>query len=87
MRRMAERKAGQLLAKIDMPKEGGRPSKNSSADTSGLLEGLGISYDQSSQWQKLGAIPQKEFDLAIGESIKPPRPRMVIVTRRHYYAL
>ena len=36
------------------------------------LKELGISKIQSSTWQKLGAMPQREFDLAIGESVKPP---------------
>ena len=62
----AERKAGQLLAKGDKAK-GGRPSKeNPSTETRGLLKDLGITYDQSSQWQRLGAMPQKDFDYAIG---------------------
>jgi hypothetical protein len=33
---------------------------------------MGISPKQSSQWQKLGAMPQRDFDLAIGETVKPP---------------
>jgi hypothetical protein len=71
IRLRAERKAGQLLAK--MPKDGGgRPSKNRSTDTTGSvvkLKDLGISKDKSSQWQKLGAIPQAEFEEAIGAAV------------------
>jgi hypothetical protein len=73
IRLRAERKAGQLLAK--MPKaNGGRPRKTPSpgAAVSTTLADLGISDKQSSQWQKLGAMPQREFDLAIGDSVKPP---------------
>jgi hypothetical protein len=45
-----------------MDKLKGRPGK-ASADT--RLSDLGISYDQSSQWQKLGAISQAHFDTAL----------------------
>jgi hypothetical protein len=36
------------------------------------LDDLGISRDQSSQWQKLGAMPQRAFDVRnqIGGSLK-----------------
>jgi uncharacterized protein (DUF4415 family) len=51
IRLRAERKAGQLLAHMD--KLNGRPKKGS---TDTRLSDLGISHDQSSQWQKLGAL-------------------------------
>jgi hypothetical protein len=35
------------------------------------LDDLGISRDQSSQWQKLGGMPQRDFDLAIGTEEMP----------------
>jgi hypothetical protein len=85
IRLRAERKAGQLLAKI--PKAngargnpGGQGAKivRSPDTTTQTLSDLGISRDQSSQWQKLGALPQREFDLAIGESVKPPTTKGIL---------
>jgi hypothetical protein len=83
IRLRAERKAGQLLAK--MPKANGareprthRGSTQSSGTTAPTLKDLGISRDQSSQWQKLGALPQREFDIAIGESVKPPTTKGIL---------
>jgi hypothetical protein len=81
IRLRAERKAGQLLAK--MPKANGTLKRGkelpqSSGTTTGTLKDLGISRDQSSQWQKLGALPQREFDLAIGESVKPPTTKGIL---------
>jgi hypothetical protein len=51
-----------------MDKLKGRPKK---AFPRGTLSDLGISRKQSSRWPKLAAMPQREFDLAIGESVKP----------------
>jgi hypothetical protein len=73
IRLRAERKAGQLLAK--MPKLNGRPGK---ASTETTLSDLNITRDQSSQWQKLGALPQRDFDLAIGESVRPPTTKGIL---------
>jgi hypothetical protein len=78
IRLRAERKAGQLLAK--MPKQNGaRDGKQTgSPEMTPLLSDLGISKNQSSQWQKLGALPQRDFDLAIGESVKPPTTKGIL---------
>jgi hypothetical protein len=82
IRLRAERKAGQLLA--ELPKQQGSRGvgkKVGSTDTTPLQKALktnGISKDQSSQWQKLGAMPQKQFELAIGESVKPPTTKGVL---------
>ena len=75
IRLRAERKAGQLLTKT--VKKGG-DKKSKSADATSILEPLGISRDQSSQWQKLGALSQHEFDIAIGESVKPPTTKGIL---------
>lgn len=77
IRLRAERKAGQLLAK--MPKANGHVAgrnpdgsvRRSTDVTTKTLADLGISKNQSSQWQKLGAMPQRDFDLAIGASVMP----------------
>jgi hypothetical protein len=72
IRLRAERKAGQLLAV--MPKQQGARGvgkKVASTETRPLAD-LGISYDQSSQWQKLGAMPDEDFELAIGTKTSKP---------------
>jgi hypothetical protein len=71
IRLRAERKAGVLLAKSDKAK-GGRPSKTGNA-TEPVLADLGISKKQSSAWQKLGAVPQSEFDAARKKEFKGRR--------------
>lgn len=52
----AERRAGELLQEQTKHK-GGRPKENRSTDTTGFspdtLDDLGITKDQSSQWQKI----------------------------------
>lgn len=60
IRLRAERKCGQMLA--DMDKLKGRPGKASDATT---LSDLGLSRDQSSQWQKLADVPEDEFEEAL----------------------
>jgi hypothetical protein len=44
----------------------GRPKKNS--ERADILPDLGITLDQSSQWQRLAAIPEAEFEEAIGQA-------------------
>jgi hypothetical protein len=62
-----------------MPNGKTGPKKLGSAELpNSTLDGLGISKVQSSQWQKLGAIPQRQFDLAIGESVKPPTTKGIL---------
>jgi hypothetical protein len=74
IRLRAERKAGQLLAQT-IRKGGDKKSK--SADTTSILKANGISKDQSSQWQKLGAMSQHQFDLAIGAATLPTTKGLV----------
>jgi hypothetical protein len=55
----AERKAGQLLAKMDDAKPGRKKIGNSEEPNSvPALEELGISENQSSRWQRLADVPE-----------------------------
>ena len=78
IRMRAERKAGQLLTK--MPKANGARGigKKVASSATTPLSALGITRNQSSLWQKLGAMPQKDFDYAIGTSVKPPSTKGIL---------
>jgi len=71
----AERRCGQLLGEIEKAKgaaqegigrRGGTPS-----DGARTLSDRGISYDQSSRWQKLAAVPEDEFEATFAKPGKP----------------
>jgi hypothetical protein len=49
--------------------EAGRPKKVSDCAT---LPDLGITRDQSSQWQQLAEIPEQEFEASL-QNGQPPR--------------
>jgi len=74
IRLRAERKAGQLLAEMDK----GRPKKVSGDPT---LSDLGVSRDQSSNWQKLARVPQAEFDAALADQAAMPTTAGIIRAR------
>lgn len=64
----AERKAGELLR--EMKENGARHSgrgdqKSESRPPTPKISDFGITRDQSSQWQRLAAIPEAEFEKAI----------------------
>lgn len=66
----AERKAGEMLAKMPM-NEGGRPSETSNVmlpviDTPTLAD-LGIERMQSSRWQTIASLPEDVFEEHIQE--------------------
>lgn len=65
----AERKAGQILA--EAPKHpAGRPSENRSDHPTDLpprLSDLGISKQQSSDWQRMAAVPDEVFEAHVEE--------------------
>jgi hypothetical protein len=73
--RRASTRAGFLIAKgqkdgtISKPGGGRQSSKALSRSTTMLkpqkLEDLGITRDQSSDWQKLAAVPEKQFELEL----------------------
>lgn len=65
----AERKAGELLA-AQVQHHGGRPAKRSSEKTvSKSLEELGVTKQQSSDWQKIAKIDEKEFEIAMASPV------------------
>lgn len=69
IRLRAERKAGQLLKQMERAKAAnGRPRKASSRTR---LSDLGVSYDQSSKWQKLADVPEDDFEAVLAGPGKP----------------
>jgi hypothetical protein len=75
IRLRAERKAGQLLKQRKKNKGGGdrrsdHRSKGATGDASTLSD-LGISKDQSSQWQRLAEAPEDKFEEALATSHMP----------------
>jgi len=69
IRLRAERKCGELLAGGVDRAERGRPQKTSSEPT---LSDLNISRDQSSQWQRLAAIPAERFEADLADTMWRP---------------
>jgi hypothetical protein len=79
IRMRAARKAGELLKAMEKAKgfagnPGGRGapivrSENSTAHPKTLAE-LGISKQESSDWQKLAAVPQDEFETALAKCVR-----------------
>ena len=66
----AERRAGQMLKDMDKAK-GGRPELTgpSSVPVNSVLtlSEVGITKNQSSQWQKVANVPEEEFEKHIAE--------------------
>lgn len=67
----AERKLGELL--VEMPKHPGGLSDHSTPPPAKLAD-LGISRDQSSQWQQIAEIDEEEFEREIAEAKAEERP-------------
>ena len=74
IRLRSERKAGELLKQINRASRG-RPTETSSAPT---LSDLGVSRDQSSQWQKLADVPEAQFEQALRDYIHKPSTAGII---------
>jgi len=72
IRLRAERRAGALLREREMAK-GGQPFQAIPRGARGVetLAELGISYDQSAQWQKVAAMPAPEFEAAVAAVAMP----------------
>jgi hypothetical protein len=76
----AERRAGELLREMKTNGEresSGGDRKSSSCDPRMIqpekrsLQSLGITYDQSSKWQQLAAVPEAEFERVVRGSGRP----------------
>ncbi len=67
-------RAGELLKDLEKA-VGGRPSEKTPAAKEGVskapLKDLGISHKQSSNWQRLAAVPQAIFDDELKHSPRP----------------
>lgn len=64
IRERAERKSGELLAEREM--HGGDRRSESRSDVT-TLKGLGITKQQSSDWQRLAQVPVEKFEAALQE--------------------
>ena len=79
IRLRAERKAGELLKKLNPHKAAGRPSKNKYPEgTNSSLKVNGITRKQSANWQKLAAIPEKQFEAALTDQTQMPTTSGII---------
>lgn len=81
IRLRAERKAGELLAKTEKAK-GGRPTKTAGVDPEvnrpPTLKDLGVSEDQSRQWQRLADVPEEQFEAALADPARKPTTAGII---------
>jgi ribosomal protein L40E len=76
IRLRAERKAGELLRQME--KQGpGQHQRSDRTTVAPKLSELGVTKDQSSQWQKLAAVPEAEFEAALAGSEKPSLKHIV----------
>ncbi len=65
----SERKCGELLRDMEMAKgnlkQGVNLPRSYDTTTGKTLSEMGITKDQSSKWQKLAEVPEKEFESAV----------------------
>jgi hypothetical protein len=75
IRLRAERKVGQLSAKLDKS-PGGRPSKTrptmGRVSKTETLRKAGVTRKQAEQWEKLAAVPEPEFEAALADPVARP---------------
>jgi hypothetical protein len=67
IRERAERECGKRLKEMPLNK-GGRPPKTGRTDRPVSLDDLGISKDQSSEWQRLAEASDEEFEAALASA-------------------
>lgn len=82
----AERKCGELLRDMEKAKNRPGPGRGKAGvsarpaltGTPKTLSDMGITKDQSSKWQKLAAVPEKEFEEAISHrDVKPTTSKLL----------
>jgi hypothetical protein len=61
----AERRCGELLAKAERAKAGDNQHTRSSDGARTTLKAMGLTYDESSRYQQLAAMPEKHFETAV----------------------
>jgi len=71
IRLRSERKAGQLLKKMEKAKGRAAPTRSRRVTATKTLKELGITKNQSSRWQALAGVPQEDFEAALGGDEKP----------------
>ncbi len=86
IRLRAERKAGQLLSKMEKNRGGGdrksdHPSRGTTGDKSTLSD-LGVTRDQSSRWQALAGVPEEDFEKSLGAKKKPSTSGIIAKPRK-----
>ena len=60
----AERRCGELLARTEKNKGAATPSNDTRASTPTLRD-MGLTYDESSRYQQLAAMPAEHFETAV----------------------
>jgi hypothetical protein len=82
IRLRAERKAGQLLRDMEKAKgvlrQGVELPRSTDTTTGKTLAELGVSKDQSSNWQKLADIPEEQFEAALADVTTKPTTSGII---------
>src|SRR5262245_21064880 len=85
IRLRAERRAGQLLKQ--MKSDGQRATarqnlkrgpKSSPTTSEATLKDLGVTRDQSSQWQQLGDVPEEQFEEALHAPAKKASRKSIL---------
>lgn len=77
IRLRAERKAGELLKRMEESGERQRRGKPAETSSTTTLSELGITRDQSAKWQQLAAVPEETFEAALAAPEKPSTTRIV----------
>jgi DNA repair exonuclease SbcCD ATPase subunit len=81
IRLRAERKAGAISAKLEKAQGFAKHSRHRGenvATKTNQLEKAGVSEKQARQWEKLAAVPQRDFDAALNDRTTMPTTNGII---------